>query len=156
MDRKVLLLLGLLVVAAAGAFVYLDPLDLDLLGLKQNSIVATPARQHVASKAVVAPVPAKATVAAKSAVAQTPSATPTPSLAPATTPPVAAAKPVVAPAQAKEPAAPPAIAEAPVLPPEMKPATVKIKNKPPRPKNLDLRYCLELKTDAAIAKCAGE
>lgn len=26
----------------------------------------------------------------------------------------------------------------------------------PRPKSLDLRHCLELKTDAAIAKCAGE
>lgn len=26
----------------------------------------------------------------------------------------------------------------------------------PRPKNLDLRYCLALKTDAEIAKCAGE
>jgi hypothetical protein len=26
----------------------------------------------------------------------------------------------------------------------------------PRPKNLDLRHCLELKTDAEIAKCAGE
>lgn len=26
----------------------------------------------------------------------------------------------------------------------------------PRPKDLDLRHCLELKTDAEIAKCAGE
>jgi hypothetical protein len=26
----------------------------------------------------------------------------------------------------------------------------------PRPKNLDLRYCLELESNAAIAKCAGE
>ncbi len=26
----------------------------------------------------------------------------------------------------------------------------------PRPKSLDLRHCLELKTDAEIAKCAGE
>jgi len=29
-------------------------------------------------------------------------------------------------------------------------------DKPMRPKNLDLRHCLELETDAAIAKCAGE
>lgn len=26
----------------------------------------------------------------------------------------------------------------------------------PRPKNLDLRHCLDLKTDAEITKCAGE
>ncbi len=30
------------------------------------------------------------------------------------------------------------------------------KAKPMRPKNLDLRHCLELDTNAAIAKCAGE
>jgi hypothetical protein len=29
-------------------------------------------------------------------------------------------------------------------------------DKPVRPKNLDLRHCLKLETDAAIAKCAGE
>ncbi|HEY8888099.1 MAG TPA: hypothetical protein VIM35_06410 [Gallionella sp.] len=29
-------------------------------------------------------------------------------------------------------------------------------DKPMRSKNLDLRHCLELETDAAIAKCAGE
>jgi hypothetical protein len=28
--------------------------------------------------------------------------------------------------------------------------------KAPHPKNLDLRYCLELETNVAIAKCAGE
>ncbi len=28
--------------------------------------------------------------------------------------------------------------------------------KPVRPKNLDLRHCLDLKTNAEIAKCAGE
>lgn len=28
--------------------------------------------------------------------------------------------------------------------------------KPPRSKNLDLRHCLELENNAAIAKCAGE
>jgi hypothetical protein len=29
-------------------------------------------------------------------------------------------------------------------------------DKPVRSKNLDLRHCLKLETDAAIAKCAGE
>jgi hypothetical protein len=28
--------------------------------------------------------------------------------------------------------------------------------KPVRPKNLDLRHCLDLEDNAAIAKCAGE
>jgi len=32
----------------------------------------------------------------------------------------------------------------------------KATGKPERAKNLDLRHCLELETDAAIAKCAGE
>lgn len=48
------------------------------------------------------------------------------------------------------PAAPTATKEAPPAP--ARPVEVK----PPRPKNLDLRHCLELETDAAIAKCAGE
>lgn len=39
--------------------------------------------------------------------------------------------------------------------PEAKPSAP-AKAKPPRPKNLDLRHCLDFKTDAEIAKCAGE
>lgn len=56
--------------------------------------------------------------------------------------------------------APPATGSAPPAPvqepqPEAKPAAP-AKAKPPRPKNLDLRHCLDMETDAAIAKCAGE
>ena len=39
---------------------------------------------------------------------------------------------------------------------EAQPAPKPAKAKPPHPKNLDLRHCLDLKTDAEIAKCAGE
>ena len=68
-----------------------------------------------------------------------------------------AAKPVM-PALAVPPAAatPPAPMREP-KPPSKAPAHAKpAKAKPPRSKNLDLRQCLELKTDAEIAKCAGE
>jgi hypothetical protein len=169
-DRKVLLL-GLLVLIGAGAFVYLDPMDLDLLGLKQQQVVAQPA---VTPRHPAAP---------KTAVAQTQKKAALPAAAPAAEPAVAKAKPVqvteqpaaapkvaAAPAAAEPPPAP--AAEAPdvsaetaakpaqpmpvaaVAPPAMKPA--KAESKPPRPKNLDLRHCLDLKTDAEIAKCAGE
>lgn len=33
---------------------------------------------------------------------------------------------------------------------------VKLKAGEPRPKDLDMRHCLDLKDNAAIAKCAGE
>lgn len=69
-----------------------------------------------------------------------------------------AAKPVT-PASAVPPATtagsvPPAQAPQPELGPSTpdKPA----KAKPARSKSLDLRHCLDLETDAAIAKCAGE
>ncbi|MGB9094367.1 MAG: hypothetical protein WCB93_09645 [Gallionella sp.] len=187
MDRKVLLL-GLLVIVGAGTFVYLDPMDLDLLGLKQEQVVAKPAvpPKHPASPAVL-PHPA----ASKTAVAQTRNKAAIPAAAPAAEPAVAEANPAQLPAQ---PAAAPKVAAVPapaaaelppapaaepvpaaepakvsaepavtpaeampvaaVAPPAMKPA--KAESKPPRPKNLDLRHCLDLKTDAEIAKCAGE
>ncbi len=58
-------------------------------------------------------------------------------------PPAAAAKPAT-PAQAPEHALKPST--------PAKSATTK----PGRAKNLDLRHCLDLETNAAIAKCAGE
>ncbi|HUW76082.1 MAG TPA: hypothetical protein VMV70_05335 [Gallionella sp.] len=141
------LLVGLLVILAAGAFVYLDPMDLDLLGLKQATVVAVPAaKKHTAAAVVRHPVAApKAAVALK---ANAPAPMP-PSPAPAE------AEPVLAPAQATASAVPPV---APVIPapPVIKPAPVMAKSKPARPKNLDLRHCLKLETNAAIAKCAGE
>lgn len=60
-------------------------------------------------------------------------------------PPVTAAK-----------SAPPAAAQEPQ--PASKPSTPgkPATAKPPRSKSLDLRHCLDMETDAAIAKCAGE
>jgi hypothetical protein len=182
--QKTLLLVGILIIIGVGAFVYFDPLDLDLLGLKQKPAAAKPAIPHVASsKAVAPPPPMKAPVAAPS---------PAPSPAPAATPPVAAPKAAEASTQAKTPAAPTSPAPSPTAVPAATPAAptpvaaavqapqppMKLSEetkttgesktaeprtaskpapgKPERPKNLDLRHCLELETDAAIAKCAGE
>lgn len=163
--QKTLLLVVILVIIGGGAFAYFDPLDLDILGLKQKPAAAKPAIPHVASSKAVAPPPMKAPVAAPS---------PAPSLAhspaPAATPPVAAPKAAEAPTQANASAAPVATPAAPTpvaaavqvpqppmkLSEETKAARKPAPSKPERPKNLDLRHCLELETDAAIAKCAGE
>lgn len=61
-------------------------------------------------------------------------------------------------ARSAEPAVTPAPAATPAPQPAAKPAAPakRIKVKKPRPKNLDLRHCLDLETDAEIAKCAGE
>lgn len=66
----------------------------------------------------------------------------------------------VQPAAAKPAAPASAVPPAPVQSPQpaakttapAKPAEAK----PPRSKTLDLRHCLDLENDAAIAKCAGE
>lgn len=73
---------------------------------------------------------------------------------PAATQPVAAAS-AVPPATAAE-ATSPAAAQKPQ--PAMKHSTSgkHHKAKQPRSKSLDLRHCLELETNIAIAKCAGE
>jgi hypothetical protein len=168
-DRKVLLL-GLLVLIGAGAFVYLDPMDLDLLGLKQQQVVAQPAvaPRHPAAPKTAAQAQKKAALpaaapAAEPAVAKAKpvQVTEQPAAAPKVAAATAAAEPPPAPAAeapdvsaetAAKPAQPMPVAA--VAPPAMKPA--KAESKPPRPKNLDLRHCLDLKTDAEIAKCAGE
>ena len=56
------------------------------------------------------------------------------------------------PAPTAKPAAPAPVQEPQ---PEAKPSAP-AKAKPPRSKTLDLRHCLDLETDAAVAKCAGE
>jgi len=146
--QKTSLLAGILVIIGGGAFVYFDPLDLDLLGLKQKPAVAHPAAPaHAAVPAAQPPAAAlKAPVAptqAKAPAAATPSPTSAPvAVAPVVTPPDAAA------AQAPQP--PLKLLKA--IKTASKPAT----DKPTRPKNLDLRHCLDLETNAAIAKCAGE
>ncbi len=70
---------------------------------------------------------------------------------PAPAQPVAAASAVPATVAESTPAAP---AKKPQ--PAMKRSTSGKHAKGPRPKNLDLRHCLELESNAAIAKCAGE
>ncbi len=142
-QKTSLLVVALLIVGGA-AFVYFDPLDLDLLGMKPAPIAK--------------PEPAVQTAAAKPTAV--PAANPIPAKAP------------VAPLNPPKPVAPPAPAAVPVVvvatvtniqqampsqkKAEMKPVPVKTESKPERPKNLDLRHCLDLDTNAAITKCAGE
>ena len=65
MDSKKLLLV-ILIIAAGAAFVYFDPMDLNLLGLKQKPVVAKAAVPHVAK-----PVAKPAVIATKAATAPT-------------------------------------------------------------------------------------
>jgi len=129
-----LAILGVLLAGGATAFVYLDPLDLDLLGLKPAP-VATP----IAPPRPAAPKPA--IVPATPAAPVTPAAPATPA-----TPGDAGATPGTPP-----PAAEQKLQFVPVLSQKPKPAT-----KPVSPPSVDLRHCLEQTTNEAIAKCAGE
>ena len=70
---------------------------------------------------------------------------------PAPTQPVAPASAVPATVAEPTPAAPATKPQ-----PAMKRSTSGKHARALHPKNLDLRYCLELETNAAIAKCAGE
>jgi len=167
MDSKKLLLVGILLIAAGGAFVYLDPLDLDLLGLKQKPVVAKPAapshvptpvaKPAVVPRAAVAPTQTKASIAVPSPA---PAASPAPKAAVAPTQANKSERATAAaPSQGVSPpvATPPVAAASQATQPPMKLSkTTKPASKPVRPKNQDLRYCLDLESDAAIAKCAGE
>ena len=165
--RKTLLLVGILAVCGA-AFLYLDPLELDLLGLQQHAVVTKPApAPHPAAPAAHPLAPATAAapanVAASSVLpfgAGAPQAMnaahPTvvvqhasvPAETPSTAVPVTpATAPVAAPAEVAQPATP------------AKPVKTAKKTAPAKrsiPRDADLRHCLDLDTDAAIAKCAGE
>ncbi|MGA9665051.1 MAG: hypothetical protein WBQ69_01205 [Gallionella sp.] len=181
MNIRNLVLVAILVLAGGAAFVYFDPLDLDLLGLKKETAVAKPAPARAAAPAAQ---PAKPPVTTAQAPAAPSAARPAPSAAPgvpAVQSPAAAPKTAIAKSQAPAPAAtspaPPAsgVAAAPPAAPVPDQATqppLKLSSsintgkktqpskpqseKPIRPKDQDLRHCLELETDAAIAKCAGE
>lgn len=170
MNIRNLALIGIVVIAGGAAFVYFDPLGLDLLGSKKSTAVVQPV------------VPPRASAAAKPAVAGPKTAVaPAQANAPVTGAPAApspTAKSVVAPAPAVMPvvAAPVATLSDATQPQAIEPPlklakTIKTAKtpsqsgqpgskptagKPERAKNLDLRHCLELETDAAIAKCAGE
>jgi hypothetical protein len=171
--RKKWMLLSVLVIIGASAFVYFDPLDLNLLGQKVAPAVAMPK------------VPPRVTApAAKPGTA-----------VPSVQPPAAASKVSAAPAQASVPAAPPKAPQQPVKPVTPTPAatpvvassvatpvqaaepssksaeTIRPENRASQPsqtasksasrkskipKDADLRHCLDLESNAAIAKCAGE
>jgi hypothetical protein len=141
----------LVIIAGGGAFVYFDPLGLNLLGLKAPPPVVQPVvRPHAVVPA--AHPPAAASIAASA---------PVQAVAPAASSPVVA--PVSAPAQALQSSPkldePSKTATKPALAGQVasKPATSKpATGKPERARDLDLRHCLELENDAAIAKCAGE
>jgi len=141
-QQKTGILVGVLLIIGGAAFVYFDPLDLDLLGLNEAPPVVQPATPSRA------PAP-KAPVAAPKAAA-----TPMQAAVPAVPPPAPATAPVPPPA-AMPVAAPPVQ----TMPETLKPVKTVVKqrsNMPDRPRDQDLRHCLELETDAAIAKCAGE
>ena len=155
-----------------------------LVGLEPAPVVAKPAPPHVAAPAPkppvaksAAPKPAATKPAATKQVATPlaavaiPHASPLPAAVPAlarhvATPPKTSAHAEEMPAATSETAKPVATKPAAVpavthMPPLKSPKTKKTTSKPAvdkpvRPKNLDLRHCLDLKTDAAIAKCAGE
>jgi len=201
-QKKTGILVGILLILGGGAFVYLDPLDLDLLGLNPPPPVKKPAPKRPVKAPVKAPVPkpaipvtagtpagaTKANTSAPLAVsapiaastqmaASAPMAT---STSPATSPvasaqstapsmkqkstPVAS-KPAQADSNSKPEMSLPVVDDKSAMD-EAKPmstnsaekfATNKTaSSKPERPKDQDLRYCLDLPTNAEIAKCAGE
>lgn len=159
--KKLVPVVILVVIGGGAAFVYFDPLDLDLLGWKKGSAVvrrvapphvAAPAAQPpvAAPKAASAPAQANAPVAAASAVPSRTAAPVTPR--PAATPVVAA--PVATSAVATSSVATPAKALSSPL--KLSKSIKAAQAKPERSKSADLRHCLDLETNAAIAKCAGE
>ena len=171
MDSKKLLLVGILVLAAGVAFVYFDPLELDLLGVKQKPAVARiTAAPHLKSSVAVPPAPS--VMVPKAPVTSTQS--PTPAAKPPAPAASSAPKAVAAPVQQNKAEgatpAPPSkttalsasagdaapVPDHPSQPPLRLSKTTKQASKPVRPKNLDLRHCLDLEDNAAIAKCAGE
>jgi type IV secretory pathway VirB10-like protein len=171
--QKTWILFGILVIIGGAAFVYFDPLELNLLGPEPTPVVVKPAPPHVAAPAPKPPVPKPATPkpVPPNPAAAPPHASPVHAAVPALAQHVALPPKTIAPvaamsAEKSETAKPVANRPAAVLartsqPPLKSSKTNKATSKPAidkpmRPKNLDLRHCLDLKTDAAIAKCAGE
>jgi len=175
-QQRTWILVGVLVIIGGGALVYFDPLDLNLLGEKPSPAVAKPAPPHVpvpvAKPAVTKPPepkpPGTKLIGAVAAQLAVPAMASAPAATPAVDAPSKASFPAAAMSAAESETATPSDTATPgetsaqkMHPPmksaamietDRKPATAK----PIRPKNLDLRYCLELDSDAAIAKCAGE
>ncbi len=150
-QKKVAIIGAAVLLIAGAAFVFFDPLGLDLLGAKPGVDVVKP----VATPRVAAPV-AKPPAAAPKAAAM-----PTPVIAPVSavsSVPVQAAATVSAsfPAVSAPVATPSVAAQTPQSTLKISKTVKAAKAKPERSKSADLRDCLKLDTDAAIAKCAGE
>ena len=121
-------ILGVLLAGGGAAFVYFDPLDLDLLGLNPPPAVVQP------SPKVMPRTP-------------TPKATP-----PAAPVGPTATSPAVA--QQVAPVTTPVQVETPTL--KMSSSLKGTISKPAYPPSVDLRHCLDQPTPQDIAKCAGE
>jgi hypothetical protein len=164
-------ILAVIIVGGIGAYMFLYPQEEKV----SHTVVSPKAPPRVAAPAAASPVSAPVAAPVSAPVA-----------APVAQPPTAAPKAAAAPAQANAPAAPsptaapvapphaatPVVA-APVSAPVETPSVAEpvqalqtplkrskslktAKAKPDRPKDLDLRNCLDLEDDKAIAKCAGE
>ncbi len=169
-QQRTWILVGVLVIIGAGALVYFDPLGLNLLGEKPGTAVAkpAPAAKPVVAKPAAPKPPDTKLIGAVAAQLAAPVAASAPEATPAAAVPTKASSPASAmPAAVSETATPSVTAtlggtSAQMLQHPMRSAaTIKTDSnpaadKPIRPKNLDLRHCLELDSNAAIAKCAGE
>ena len=168
--QKTAAMIGSLMIIGAGAFVYLDPMELDLLGLNPAPVAKSPVvRPAVAKKAPSQP----AKPAQKSPVAKSEEGAKTKNRA--------AMKEILKAPSAMKSEAPSrkaAMPKALILPtPEEIAAVMQLKEsesestsvmkqpastKPrrtmntPYPPSMDLRHCLDEKTPQEIAKCAGE
>ena len=159
MNIKKLVPVGILIIVGGiGAYMFLYPQEEKV----SHTVVAPKTPPRVASPAAASPVsaPVAAPKAASAPAQANAPAAPSPTAAPIAPP--HAATPVVA-APISAPVATPSVAE-PVqalqpplkLSKTIKTAKKSVTGKPNRPKDLDLRNCLDLEDDKAIAKCAGE
>jgi hypothetical protein len=147
-------ILAVVIVGGIGAYMFLYPQEEKV----SHTVVAPKTPPRVASPAVASSVsaPVAAPKAASAPAQANAPAAPSPTAAPVAPP--HAATPVVA-APVSAPVATPSVAE-PVqalqTPLKLSKSLKTAKAKPDRPKDLDLRNCLDLEDDKAIAKCAGE
>jgi hypothetical protein len=147
-------ILAVVIVGGIGAYMFLYPQEEKV----SHTVVAPKTPPRVASPAAASPVsaPVAAPKAASAPAQANAPAAPSPTAAPVAPP--HAATPVVA-APVSAPVATPSVAE-PVqalqTPLKLAKSLKTAKAKPDRPKDLDLRNCLDLEDDKAIAKCAGE
>jgi len=162
--QKTAAMVGALLIVGAGAFVYLDPMELDLLGLNPAPV----AKPAVAKKAPPRPAKvAKNAEATKKAPAAKPkeqvaSAKPTAPVdvlkAPSKMKSEASSKKVVKPNVLKlpTPAEIAAASESTSVMEKSAPIKPNYSARTPYPPSEDVRHCLDEPTPREIARCAGE